>query len=108
MSYINYESRGIMMMILIVIIIVLALGLYWYNRKHYHQMMHNVISSEMEYQEDEMKDEKSGEDQIEGFWYYPNCMESALGGLNCYPYYYYPYRRYYYNSYYGYPWRYYW
>lgn len=24
----------------------------------------------------------------EGFWYYPNCMETAFGGTRCYPYYY--------------------
>lgn len=41
----------------------------------------------------------------EGFWYYPNCVETVFGGVRCYPYYHYPYRRYYYPLF---PWSYYW
>ena len=48
---------------------------------------------------------KPADNNIEGFYYYPNCMETAFGGSRCYPYYNYPYRRYYYPLY---PWSYYW
>jgi hypothetical protein len=50
-------------------------------------------------------DDNNEDGNIEPFWYYPNCMETVFGGMRCYPYYYYPYRRYYYPLY---PWSYYW
>lgn len=32
--------------------------------------------------------EKNNNEIKEGFWYYPNCMETAFGGTRCYPYFY--------------------
>lgn len=44
----------------------------------------------------------------EPYWYYPNCMQTAFGGVRCYPYYYpnrfsYPIFPWYYQNRYYYP-----
>lgn len=44
-------------------------------------------------------------DRYNKLWYYPNCMETIFGGLRCYPYHYYPYRRSFSPLF---PWTYYW
>ena len=70
------------MVIFVLLMLVMAIILLQtYNR--------NTIDIENDSQVDE------NGNQIEGFWYYPNCMETVFGGMRCYPYHYYPYRRYY-------------
>ena len=49
--------------------------------------------------------ESESDKSIEGFWQYPNCIETVFGGMRCYPTYSYPYRRTYYPLF---PWTYYW
>lgn len=88
--YIIYKMVIFILLLLVIVIILF---------KFYHQTPQSGVDEVNEYGYDE------NGNKIEGFWYYPNCMETVFGGMRCYPYYYYPYRRYFNPLY---PWTYYW